>query len=172
MALSEKQQETVRRMRADQGRIERRDGGFWITPNTAGGDGGPTWSWWTPIATVRCLERLGYVERTREIVDEWRDPRKLTEKGWGRQLPEPREPRKAAGGPVLTDEQRQTVAMHVQDRRERLEGAYKLLAGLGAEDSRIITQAVRNRDPAAWARCLDAHLAQYQVALSRAMVGE
>lgn len=81
----------LRRMVETQRTLRRWDGGFWTTdagpgcyaPRVRLGPGvdSAVPSWWVGIATVRAMERGGWVERTNVHPEEWRDERRITDAG-------------------------------------------------------------------------------------------
>lgn len=61
-------------MAQDGGRLVRRPGGFWTTPNAGTNKYGAPF-WYVSVQTVRAMERKGLLRRTHELPEEWRDPR-------------------------------------------------------------------------------------------------
>ena len=78
----------LRRMATSNGIIQRIPGGFWISGNIVIKPNGspesaplqPLNEVWCDIQTVRAMERRGWIERLNEL-DEWRDPRRITDAG-------------------------------------------------------------------------------------------
>ena len=78
--LSHTQAELVAKLCARPGEnVFRIKGGFWTLPSVPLDRGGvPEYS--VDIRTIRALEARGVLERTHELPDEWRDPRRLARK--------------------------------------------------------------------------------------------
>lgn len=128
--LSATQLDTLRRMAADTGRIERTKGGFWITPNTPPGDHGFAYKWWASVLTIRAMEKRGLIERTRELVEEWRDPRRITAAGLAEVAAVAEESIEAAAVEVRKDWP--AVASMLRAKHVKVDGTLTAL-GLGDE---------------------------------------
>lgn len=77
------QREALERMGAWQGRLYRWPGGYWLLipckePNV---DVRPPKAWYADTRTVQGLESRGWVARTRDYDEEWKDTRAITSAG-------------------------------------------------------------------------------------------
>lgn len=89
MQPSPTQLKVIQRALAADGKIRRIPGGFWIsgTPEMKA-DGAPAIAFeqrcddvWCDVRTIRAMEKRGWLRRTNEFAEEWRDTREVTPDG-------------------------------------------------------------------------------------------
>lgn len=78
MTLSPTQQKVLDTLAAaGASRLVRRPGGFWTYPACLNKGKTDVPLWYVTVNTVRALEHKGYLERTFDYPEEWRDTRRL-----------------------------------------------------------------------------------------------